>query len=103
MIDNHKINIFDLRHLVWMLLIMSCTKLLAQNSPELPFPLYNPLNPGQNLPQSFDLGDPTSLKQSIVYDPETGTYIFSETMGNGLTFRNPSQLYRGVIWNFFWE
>jgi cell surface protein SprA len=71
---------------------MSCTKLLAQNSPELPFPLYNPLNPGQNLPQSFDLGDPTSLKQSIVYDPETGTYIFSETMGNGLTFRNPSQM-----------
>ena len=42
-------------------------------TPSLPFPIINPLNPFQNLPQSFDLGDPTNLNQTIVYDPETGT------------------------------
>jgi hypothetical protein len=82
MIENHKINIFGLRHLFWMLLFLCCSTFRAQNNPQLPFPINNPLNPGQNLPQSFDLGDPTSLKQSIVYDPSTGTYIFSETLDN---------------------
>ena len=65
---------------------------IAQNQITLPFPITNPLNPTQNTPQSFDLGDPTSLNQSIVYNPETGTYIFSETLGNGLFFRNPSMM-----------
>ena len=64
----------------------------AQNQIGLPFPITNPLNPTQNTPQSFDLGDPTALSQSLIYDPETGTYIFSETLGNGLYFRNPSMM-----------
>jgi len=75
-----------------MLFILCGTTILGQNDPNLPFPIYNPLNPGQNLPQSFDLGDPTSLQQTIVYDPSTGTYIFRETLGNGLNFRNPSMM-----------
>ena len=63
----------------------------AQNGINLPFPIYNPLNPYQNLPQSFDLGDPTSMQQTIVFDPETGQYVFKETLGkNGLYYRNPS-------------
>ena len=41
----------------------------AQAQVNLPFPIFNPMNPGQNLPQSFDLGDPTNLQQGIVYDP----------------------------------
>lgn len=92
MIVKQKINILNLSHLFLMLLTLCGTLVFAQNDPELPFPIYNPLNPGQNLPQSFDLGDPTSLKQSIVYDPLTGTYIFTETLGNGLNFRNPSMM-----------
>ncbi len=75
-----------------MLFIFCRTTILGQNDPNLPFPIYNPLNPGQNLPQSFDLGDPTSLQQTIVYDPSTGTYIFTETLGNGLNFRYPSMM-----------
>ena len=63
---------------------------ISQTTPELPFPLYNPLNPSQNLPQSFDLGDPTNLQQGIVYDPESGGYIYTETIGNGLYYRSPS-------------
>ena len=74
------------------LFVLLSTFSIAQNQITLPFPITNPLNPTQNTPQSFDLGDPTSLNQSIVYNPETGTYIFSETLGNGLFFRNPSMM-----------
>ena len=62
------------------------------DSIQLPFPIYNPQNPFQVETQSFDLGDPTGLEQNISYDPITGTYIFSETLGNGLDYRNPSFL-----------
>ncbi len=64
----------------------------AQAQLNLPFPIFNPMNPGQNLPQSFDLGDPTNLQQGIVYDPETGKFIFTETIGNGLFYRYPSMM-----------
>jgi cell surface protein SprA len=92
MIEKYKINILKFGHLFLMLFIFCGTTILGQNDPNLPFPIYNPLNPGQNLPQSFDLGDPTSLQQTIVYDPSTGTYIFTETLGNGLNFRYPSMM-----------
>lgn len=59
----------------------------------LPFPINNPIDPTQNNPQSFDLGDPTGVKKTIVFDPITGKYIFSETMGStGLRYRNPSMM-----------
>jgi hypothetical protein len=64
----------------------------SQNGPTLPFPIFNPLNPSQNGTQSFDLGSPSSLNQTIIYDPSTGTYIFSETLGNGLNYKNPSMM-----------
>ena len=92
MTEKYKINILKFGHLFLMLFIFCGTTILGQNDPNLPFPIYNPLNPGQNLPQSFDLGDPTSLQQTIVYDPSTGTYIFTETLGNGLNFRYPSMM-----------
>lgn len=58
----------------------------------LPFPIQNSLDPTQTQPQSFDLGDPTSVNQTIVYDPTTGTYIFKETIGQDLNYRNPSMM-----------
>ncbi len=64
----------------------------GQTDPDLPFPIINPMNPYQNLPQSFDLGDPTSLQQKITYDPITGNYIFTETLGNGILYRPPSMM-----------
>ena len=54
----------------------------------LQFPIQNNIDPTQTKPQSFDFGDPSSVKQTIVYDPITGTYIFKETIGNGLDFRS---------------
>lgn len=57
------------------------------------FPIHNSNDPTQSQPQSFDLGDPSSVQQTIVYDPTTGTYIFTETMGeSGLNYRNPSMM-----------
>ena len=54
------------------------------------FPIEPTYDPTQSTNQSFDLGDPTGVNQTIVYDPVTGTYVFTETIGNQLNFRNPS-------------
>ena len=60
---------------------------------QLPFPITNPIDPTQTTPQSFDLGDPSSVQQTIVYDPTTGTYIFKESIGkSSLMYRNPSMM-----------
>lgn len=57
------------------------------------FPIKNNVDPTQTKPQSFDLGDPSSMKQTIVYDPVTGTYVFKETVGNSdVNYRNPSMM-----------
>ena len=72
--------------------LISLSAFSQGDSIQLPFPIFNPQNPFQVETQSFDLGDPTSLEQNISYDPLTGTFIFSETLGNGLDFRNPSFL-----------
>ena len=64
----------------------------AAQTPTLPFPIINPLNPLQNFPQSFDLGDPTNLNQTIVYDPETGTFVFRDIIGKDTYFRAPQAM-----------
>jgi len=57
------------------------------------YPITPTYDPTQTLPQSFDLGDPSGVNQTIVYDPITGTYVFQETVGNsGLFYRNPSMM-----------
>lgn len=57
----------------------------------LPFPIQNTIDPTQTQPQSFDLGDPSKVEKTIVYDPVTGTYVFRETLGT-LNYRNPSMM-----------
>ena len=67
----------------------------AQTPPDttLHFPITNPQDPTLNTPQSFDLGDPTGVKQTIVFDPVTGTYVFRETIGSSeLNYRPPSMM-----------
>lgn len=67
----------------------------AQTNPpdSLPFPIHNNVDPTQSGKQRFDLGDPSSVNQTIVYDPVTGTYVFKETLGNSnLNYRNPSMM-----------
>ena len=65
---------------------------VSAQTPNLPFPIFNPLNPFQNLPQSFDLGDPTNLNQTIVYDPESKTFVFKDIMGKDTYFRSPQAM-----------
>ena len=55
------------------------------------YPINNSLDPTQTATQSFDLGDPSAVQPTIVYDPGTGTYIFQETIG-ALNYRNPSMM-----------
>jgi cell surface protein SprA len=72
-------------------MILVAPNMVAQPD-TLPFPINNNLDPTQTAPQSFDLGDPSSVEQTIVYDPATGTYIFKETIGSNLNYRNPSMM-----------
>ena len=44
----------------------------------------------ENEPKNpFELDDPPSIKKEVVYDPETGTYITTETYGNGKQYYAP--------------
>ncbi|MEX2484963.1 MAG: cell surface protein SprA [Brumimicrobium sp.] len=62
------------------------------DSIDLKYPINNPHDPTSNKKQSFDLGDPSNVEKTIVYDPKTGKYIFKESMGEDLNFRNPSMM-----------
>ena len=75
----------------WM---FTLTSVWAQSPADsLPFPIQNNNDPTQSGKQRFDLGDPSSVNQTIVYDPKTGTYVFKETYGNsGMNYRNPSMM-----------
>ncbi|GAB5417421.1 MAG: cell surface protein SprA [Crocinitomicaceae bacterium] len=75
-----------------LLCLLGATIGYAQNGDpdSLIYPLEPTYDPTQSGNQSFDLGDPTGMEQTIVYDPITGTYIFTETIGNDLNYRNPS-------------
>lgn len=69
-----------------------CANLFGQDS-TLHYPINQTYDPTQTQTQSFDLGDPSSVQQTIVYDPTTGTYVFQETIGaSGLNYRNPSMM-----------
>ena len=93
-IQPKKIHLLKTRLLLIALLVVSIVT--GQTPPDtinLPFPIENNVDPTQTTPQSFDLGDPSSVNQTIVYDPTTGTYIFKETIGNSeLNYRNPSMM-----------
>jgi len=79
--------------LVWMLTCGYTHVLVAQTEDPLPFPIPKTYDPTQTEKQSFDLGDPSNVQQTIVYDPSTGTYIFQETLGqSGLHYRPPSMM-----------
>lgn len=89
------LNLFHYRALLFTLLCFFTNAITAQTSPPdtLPFPIHNNIDPTQSTEQSFDLGDPSSVQQTIVYDPKTGTYVFKETIGSsGMNFRNPSMM-----------
>ena len=77
---------------ILILLLFSGTTILAQND-TLRYPIKPVYDPTQNEKQSFDLGDPSNVQKTIVYDPKTGTYVFRETIGtSGIDYRPSSMM-----------
>ncbi len=81
----------EFRFLLAILFLIGASVSWAQTD-TLKFPINPTYDPTQTQNQSFDLGDPSSVNQTIVYDPKTGTYVFKETIGTGLDYRNPSMM-----------
>ena len=76
-------------HITFVFLLFFVSLSFGQDT--LIYPIVNNYDPTQTTINSFDLGDPSSVQPSIVYNPSTGTYVFQETIG-GLNFRNPSMM-----------
>ncbi|MBX2949047.1 MAG: cell surface protein SprA [Crocinitomicaceae bacterium] len=71
--------------------VLVLSNLNAQDT--LRYPIPPTFDPTQTQQNSFDLGDPSSVQQTIVYDPATGSYIFKETIGaSGMDYRPPSMM-----------
>lgn len=89
------LKLINIKTVYFVLFCLYANVITAQTNPPdtLPFPIQNNVDPTQTTPQRFDLGDPSSVNQTIVYDPVTGTYVFKETLGNSnMNYRNPSMM-----------
>ena len=53
-------------------------------------------NPQHN---PFDLDDPPDIEKEVEYDPETGTYIITETIG-GVPYRTPTHMTFDEYWEY---
>lgn len=67
---------------------------VAVDTPEvdLPFPItdtYDQTNSNEN---GVDLQDPSNIINSVEYDPETGLYYFSSTVGGSFDYRPPTYM-----------
>lgn len=62
------------------------------NGVDLTYPIYDRLSDWLTSPPNpFDLQDPSNVKKDIEYDPGTGQYILTETIGDQF-FRNPTYM-----------
>ena len=86
------IRLLDIKRIVFFsAFVFNCAFVYSQDT--LKYPIVPTYDTTQTTPQSFDLGDPSSMQQTIVYDPITGTYIFTEVIGvSELNFRKPSMM-----------
>jgi len=85
----------EITNIVFVTAVLLSTVLFQQAHAQedtLHFMIENHMDPTTNDEQSFDLGNPTSVEQVIVYDPATGKYVFKEVIGNGLYYRYPSMM-----------
>jgi cell surface protein SprA len=60
---------------------------------ELPYPIpetYDPTPQGINNP--LYLSAPSNVQQNVEYDPESGEYNITETVGDNLNYRNPTYM-----------
>lgn len=93
------INLFLLTGVIFLLQFgLSITEASAQQSDSSMFRLRYPLESGYGFPFSNSgigspllLPPPSNVKQTVVYDPSTNSYVFSETIGD-LDYRPPSMM-----------
>jgi cell surface protein SprA len=67
---------------------------LQADSPEvvLPWPIQDPLAPGQTGGAGLDLQNPSNIQDDVIYDPVTGQYIIQSSVGGSFDYRPPMSL-----------
>ena len=64
----------------------------VDSSRQLRYPIYDRTGtPGETVPSSVDLNDPSNIDRSVEYDPEEKRYYFNEKIGDDF-LRNPNYL-----------
>ncbi len=59
---------------------------------ELPYPFLQNNDPSQSGSNLVDFNDPLNYNNNVVYDPETGMYTFTQTLGDSLNILPPSAM-----------
>ncbi len=64
------------------------------DSPEIDliYPIEEALDPSNDIFNIIDFSDPDNINNEIIYDPETGNYLFNSSVGNDFDYRNPSYM-----------
>jgi cell surface protein SprA len=70
------------------------TTILPTDSPDvdLPYPIEDNLDPSQSGGSGIDFEDPLNIQSNVEYDPTTGNYIFTQTIGDSVDYRPPSYM-----------
>jgi cell surface protein SprA len=67
---------------------------LQADTPEvsLPYPITDPVAPGAGSGGMVNLGDPENIQNEVLYDPVTGQYIMSSSVGGSFDYRPPMSM-----------
>ncbi len=67
---------------------------LQADSPEvdMPWPITDPLTPGEQPGGGINLQDPENIDTDVIYDPETGQYIIQSSVGGSFDYRPPMSM-----------
>lgn len=63
----------------------------VQDTTDLPWPNQDDINPHEN-PGGVSIPLPDNIQYQIEYDPITGQYVVTQTVGDNLPFRNPTMM-----------
>ncbi len=66
----------------------------AIDSPDIDliYPIEESLDPSQDPNNLIDFFDPNNINNEIIFDPETGNYLFNSSVGTDFDYRNPSYM-----------
>ena len=84
--------LFFNRALPLLFLIICSGSVFAQDDIELIYPITDPLDPSQTNTGIMDLNNPSNIFYDVVYDPVTGQYVFTSTVGDEFDYLPPSSM-----------